>query len=232
MTDGFFFSSSDSESSEDDSFFFCWLTVTGVLVGFFANGVVGVVGSGFLLAGVGASESLLVELLGAGAFFAGETGVGFVLTGATVGFLALSSDDSDEDESFFLLLDTTEAGGAGVFLLGTAAGGALPTGAFCGFFSSSESLLVLLGAAGFFACVTGVTFGLFAVTADDFLSFSSDDSVSDDDSCFVLVFFNGTAAGFTAGVVTGTFTGDFLLAGVSSSSSESLLLELLTFSSH
>ena len=56
------------------------------------------------------------------------------------------------------------------------------TGAFTGFLSSSESLL-LLDAAAFFVAA-GVTFGLLATGADGFLSFSSDESESDDDCAF------------------------------------------------
>lgn len=48
-----------------------------------------------------------------------------------------------------------------------------------GFLSSSESLL-LLEVAGFFV-TTGITFGLLASTADGFLSFSSDESESEED---------------------------------------------------
>ncbi len=53
------------------------------------------------------------------------------------------------------------------------------TGVFVDFLSSSESLL-LLDAADLFVGVD-VTFGLLPTTADDFLSFSSDESESDED---------------------------------------------------
>jgi hypothetical protein len=56
------------------------------------------------------------------------------------------------------------------------------TGDFVGFLSSSESLL-LLDAAGFLVEVA-VTFGLLVSVADGFLSFSSDESESDEDLAF------------------------------------------------
>jgi hypothetical protein len=56
------------------------------------------------------------------------------------------------------------------------------TGDFVRFLSSSESLL-LLDVAGFFVGATA-TFGLLASAADGFLSFSSDESESDDDLAF------------------------------------------------
>jgi hypothetical protein len=53
----------------------------------------------------------------------------------------------------------------------------------CFFLLSSSESLLLLDEAGFFVEV-GVTLGLLASTADDFLSFSSDESESDDDLAF------------------------------------------------
>ena len=57
------------------------------------------------------------------------------------------------------------------------------TDVFACFLSSSSESLLLLDVAGFFVEV-GVTFGLLASAADDFLSFSSDESESDEDLAF------------------------------------------------
>ena len=90
---------------------------------------------------------------------------------------------------------------------------------------SSESLS-LLDEAGFFAGAA-LIFGLFGITAGVFFLLSSDESDDDEDAAFFLSFLtNGTAAGFAFPFV-GAFTGVRFGTGVSSS--ESLLLELLTF---
>jgi hypothetical protein len=54
------------------------------------------------------------------------------------------------------------------------------TGDFDCILLSSESLL-LLDVTGFFVEEVAATFGLFAITADDFLTFSTDDSESEED---------------------------------------------------
>jgi hypothetical protein len=115
----------------------------------------------------------------------GVTGVAGVLadTGATLAgcFFLSSSDESEDEDSFVFLFATAGDGGTTPFFALVTATGAL-TGDFVRFLSSSESLL-LLDAAGFFVEVA-VTFGLLASTADDDLSFSSDESESDEDLAF------------------------------------------------
>lgn len=132
VTFGCFLLSSDESESDDESFFLLFDAATGVdAAGFLVIGVTATIdityklsfiyktpspfdATGFLAA-VSSSESLLLLDDGAGLFTAFGTGVDVNngLTGATIGFLFLSSslDESESDElSFFLAADTAATG--------------------------------------------------------------------------------------------------------------------------
>jgi hypothetical protein len=147
-----------------------------------------------------------------------EVTLGFAVTGVTWDFFLLSSDESESDEESFLFVFDEVTGVETTGFLANGVTGTLEKGEMIirtflyewnipldatGFFagvSSSESLLLLDGAARLLGCCTGVDVdnGLVDATVTFFfLSSSLDESESDDESFFLIV----------AGLVTTGVTG-------------------------